>query len=88
MCIDGISQNLFVTQYSTIIKNLIIIEANDYNFKYYRLIQPYELILPVRCRVRIGPKHPLAYLQEATKWGGPSNETGKTEPRVTAGLAR
>jgi hypothetical protein len=42
----------------------------------------------MRIRVRIDPPHPLVYRKEATKWGGPSDETGKTEVRVTAGVAR
>jgi hypothetical protein len=35
-------------------------------------------IYPVRIRVRIDPPHPrVSY--EATEWGSPSDETGKTE---------
>jgi hypothetical protein len=37
------------------------------------------ITLPVRIRVRIDPPHPLVCRKMATKWGGPSDETGKTE---------
>jgi hypothetical protein len=39
-----------------------------------------RLLQLVRIRVRIDPPHPLICRNlEATEWGGPSDETGKTE---------
>jgi hypothetical protein len=42
----------------------------------------------VRIRVRIGLQHSPCVPLEVTKWGGPSDETGKTEARVATGVAR
>jgi hypothetical protein len=36
-------------------------------------------VTAVRIRVRIDSPHPLMCLKKATEWGGPSDETGKTE---------
>jgi hypothetical protein len=43
---------------------------------------------PVRIRVRIDPPHPLVCRKRWLNRGGPSDETGKPRPRVTAGVAR
>ena len=41
------------------------------------LLTQHPSSFPVRIRVRIGPPHPLVCRK--SEWGGPSDETGKTE---------